>query len=74
MNPGHAIEVVLPPFSQARGDSPGDDPLGTKRKAKAPDEARASQARNETRSAPNEPATREPVQRLPNWIVPLLHK
>lgn len=74
VNPGKAIEVVLPAFSQARDDSPGDDPMGTKRKAKAPDEARANQARRETVSAPNEPATREPVQRLPNWIFPLLHK
>ena len=68
VNPGKAIEVVLPAFSQARDDSPGDDPMGTKRKAKASDEARAYQARHETASAPNEPATREPVQRLPNWI------
>jgi hypothetical protein len=74
VNPGKAIEVVLPAFSQARDDSPGDDPMGTKRKAKASDEARAYQARHETASAPNEPATREPVQRLPNWIFPLLHK
>jgi hypothetical protein len=74
VNPGKAIELVLPAFSQARDDSPGDDPMGTKRKAKASDEARAYQARHETASAPNEPATREPVQRLPNWIFPLLHK
>jgi uncharacterized membrane protein YgcG len=74
VNPGKAIEVVLPAFSQARDDSPGDDPMGTKRKAKASDEARAYQARHETASAPNEPATREPVQRLPNWIIQLLHK
>ena len=74
VNPGKAIEVVLPAFSQARDDSPGDDPMGTKRKAKGPDEARAYQARHRTGSAPNEPATREPVQRLPNWIFPLLHK
>jgi len=25
-------------------------------------------------AAPNEPATREPVQRLPNWVFHLLHK
>ena len=74
VNPGKTIEVVLPAFSQARDDSPGDDPMGTKRKAKAPDEARASQARQGTAPVPNEPATREPVQRLPNWIFPLLHK
>jgi hypothetical protein len=74
VNPGKAIEVVLPAFSQARDDSPGDDPMGTKRKAKASDEARAYEVRHQTASAPNEPATREPVQRLPNWIVPLLHK
>ena len=74
VNPGKAIEVVLPPFSQARDDSPGDDPMGTKRKAKATEEARGYQARHGTASTPNEPATREPVQRLPNWIFPLLHK
>ena len=73
-NPGKPIEVVLPAFSQARDDSPGDDPTGTKRKAKASDEARANPARHEIASAPNEPATREPVQRLPNWIIQLLKK
>ena len=72
VNPGKAIEVVLPAFSQSRDDSPGDDPTGTKRKAEAPDQARASQPRHGTAAAPNEPATREPVQRLPNWIVQLL--
>jgi hypothetical protein len=74
VNPGKAIEVVLPAFSEARDDSPGDDPSGTKRKAKAPDQARATQARHETAAAPNDPATREPVQRLPNWIVQLLRR
>jgi hypothetical protein len=74
VNPGKAIEVVLPAFSQARDDGPGDDPMGTKRKAKADDEARASQARRDTAVALNEPATREPVQRLPNWIYQLLHR
>jgi len=74
MNPGKAIEVVLPAFSQARDDSPGDDPMGTKRKAKTPDQALAGQARHDKTAAPNEPATREPVQRLPNWIIQLLHK
>jgi hypothetical protein len=74
LNPGKTIEVVLPAFSHARDDSPGDEPMGTKRKASAPDEARASQARQSTSPAPKEPATREPVQRLPNWIVPLLRK
>jgi hypothetical protein len=74
VNPGKAIEVVLPAFSQARDDSPGDDPMGTKRKAKAADVARAHQARHETAAATNEPATREPVQRWPNWIFQLLHK
>ena len=74
VNPGNAVEVVLPAFSEAPGDSPGDDPLGTKRKAKAPDEARASQQRHETAAAPKEPATREPVQRWPNWVFKLLHK
>jgi hypothetical protein len=74
VNPGKTIEIGLPAFSQAHDDSPGDDPIGTKRKATAPDEARASQGRHETAPAPGEPATREPVQRLPNWIVPLLRK
>lgn len=74
VNPGKTIEVVLPAFSQAHADAPGDDPTGAKRKAKAPDEARASQARHENASAPNEPATREPVQRWPNWVFQLLHK
>src|SRR5262245_9155114 len=74
VNPGKAIEVVLPAFSQARDDSPGDDPLGTKRKAKAADQAQAGQMRHETRTAANEPATREPVQRWPNWVFQLLHK
>ena len=73
-NPGKTIELVLPAFSQARGDSAGDDPMGTKRKAKASDEARGNPARQETPSGPNEPATREPVQRLPNWILHLLKK
>ena len=35
MNPGKALEVVLPAFAQARGDSPDDDSTGAKRKAKA---------------------------------------
>jgi hypothetical protein len=74
VNPGKAIEVVLPAFSQARGDGPGDDPMGTKRKAEAPDQANSYQARRVTATAPNEPVTREPVQRLPNWIIQLLHK
>jgi len=74
VNPGKAIEIVLPAFSQARDDSPGDDPMGTKRKAKAPDEARGYQARRETTAGANEAATREPVQRWPNWIFQLLHK
>ena len=74
MNPGKAIEVELPPFSQARNDSPGDDPLGTKRQAMAPDQARADRSRHDIMAAPKESATREPVQRLPNWIVQLLRK
>jgi uncharacterized membrane protein YgcG len=74
VNPGKAIEVVLPAFSQARGDSPDDDPTGTKRKARAPDQARVYQTRHTAGAAPNEPVTREPVQRLPNWIIQLLHK
>jgi hypothetical protein len=74
VNPGKAIEVVLPAFAQARGDSPDDDSTGTKRKAKATDQVRAYQARHKAGAAPNEPATREPVQRWPNWIFELLHK
>ena len=74
MDPGKTIEVVLPAFSQARDDSPGDDPMGTKRKATATDQAYAYQARRDTAAAPNEPATRQPVQRLPNWVFHLLHK
>jgi len=74
MNPGKAIEVVLPAFSEARDDSPGDDPLGTKRKATAPDQARTDPSQHGTMAAPKEPTTREPVQRLPNWIVQLLRK
>ena len=74
MNPGKAIEVVLPAFAEARRDSPDDDSTGTKRKAKATDQARAYQGRHAAGAAPNEPATREPVQRLPNWVFELLHK
>jgi len=74
VNPGKAIEVVLPAFAQARGDSADDDSTGTKRKAKATDQARADQTRHKAGAAANEPATREPVQRLPNWIVQVLKK
>jgi len=74
VNPGKAIEVVLPAFSEARDDSPGDDPMGEKRKAKAPDQAHADQPRRDMRAAPNEPASREPVQRWPNWVFKVLHK
>ena len=74
VSPGKAIEVVLPAFSQTRTDGPGDDPMGTKRKAKADDQANALRARRDTAAGPNEPATREPVQRLPNWIIQLLNK
>jgi hypothetical protein len=74
VNPGKAIELVLPAFSQARDDAPGDDPMGTKRKATATEQASGTQARRHTAAPPNEPATREPVQRLPNWIFQLLNK
>ena len=74
VNPGKAIEVVLPPFSEARGDTPGDEPAGTKRKAEAPDQARGPQLRQERSTTANEPATREPVQRWPNWVFKLLHR
>ena len=74
VNPGKTIEVVLPAFSQARDDSPGDDPMGTKRKATAPDQAHAYQVRHDTAAAPNEPASRQPMQRWPNWVFQLLHK
>ena len=73
VNPGKTVEVVLPAFSEARGDTPGDDPAGTKRKAEAPDQARGLQVRQERATAANEPATREPVQRWPNWVFKLLH-
>jgi hypothetical protein len=74
VNPGKAIEVVLPAFSQARDDAPGDDPMGTRRKAQPTDHAQAYEARRDSAAAPNEPATRQPVQRLPNWIHQLLNK
>ena len=74
VNPGKTIEVVLPKFSDARDDAPGDDPMGTKRKAQAQDQARASETRHGPAAGPNDPATREPVQRLPNWVFHLLHK
>jgi hypothetical protein len=73
-NPGKAIEVVLPAFAPARGDSAGDDSMGTKRKATATDQALAYQARHKSGTGPNEPATREPVQRWPNWVFQVLHK
>jgi hypothetical protein len=74
VNPGKAIEVVLPPFSQARDDSADDDQTGVKRKAPAPDQARAYRPRHDTAASPEEAATREPVQRWPNWVFKLLHK
>ena len=74
VNPGETIEVVLPAFSDARDDSADEDPTGVKRKADAPGQVRAFQPRQGTPAAPDEPATREPVQRLPNWIFRLLHK
>ena len=74
VNPGKPIEIVLPAFAQAHDDSPGDDPMGAKRKARAPDQAQASQARNAATPGLNEPANREPVQRWPNWVFHLLHK
>ena len=72
VNPGKAIEVVLPPLSDARSETPGDEPGGTKRKAEATDQARASQVRQVKATPANEPATREPVQRWPNWVFKLL--
>ena len=74
VNPGKAIEVVLPAFSEARDETPGDEPAGTKRKAEAPDQARAPRVSQERATAANEAATREPVQRWPNWVFKLLHK
>ena len=73
VNPGKAIEIVLPPFAEARGDTPGDEPAGTKRKAEATEQARAPHTSPERSNAANEPATREPVQRWPNWVFKLLH-
>jgi hypothetical protein len=74
VNPGKTIEVVMPAFAEARGDSLGDDSAGTKRKAKATDHARADPTRQKSGAAPNEPATREPVQRWPNWIFELVKR
>ena len=73
VNPGKAIEVVLPTLSEAGDETPGDEPAGTKRKAAATDPARASGLRQERPTAATEPATREPVQRWPNWVFKLLH-
>jgi hypothetical protein len=73
VNPGKAIEVVLPPFAQARSDSPDDEPAD-KRKADAPDDAPLYQPQRGAPPAAKEAATREPVQRLPNWIIQLLRK
>jgi hypothetical protein len=73
VNPGKAIEVVLPPFAQARADSPDDEPAD-KRKADAPDSAQAYQPQRGVPAPAKEAATREPVQRLPNWIIQLLRK
>lgn len=73
VNPGKAIEIVLPPFSEARDDTPGDEPAGTKRKAETTEHARASQPGQARSTTANEPATREPVQRWPNWVFKLLH-
>ena len=73
-NPGKTIEVVLPPLSEARGETPGDEPGGIKRKAEAPDQARVPQTSEAKATAANEPATREPVQRWPNWVFKLLHR
>lgn len=74
VNPGRTIEVVLPAFSDARDDSADEDPTGLKRKADAPGQVRTFQPRHGMPAAPTEPATREPVQRLPNWVFRLLHK
>ena len=74
VNPGNAIEVVLPAFAPAPGDSADGESAGTKRKATATDQPLAYQARHKTGAGPNEPATREPVQRWPNWIFELLHR
>jgi hypothetical protein len=72
VNPGKAIEVTLPPLSDARDDEPGDEPAGTKRKAEAPDAARTPQMRQDRTPPAGESATREPVQRWPNWVFKLL--
>ena len=42
--------------------------------AQAADQARAPRLRQERATPANEPATREPVQRWPNWVFKLLHK
>jgi hypothetical protein len=74
VNPGKAIEVVLPAFSDAGSDTPGDEPSGTKRKADSPGQARAPRVRQERPTAASESASREPAQRWPNWVFKLLHR
>ena len=74
VNPGKAIEVVLPAFSEAGSDTPGDEPAGTKRTADSPGQTRTPRVRQQTATAATEPASREPVQRWPNWVFKLLHR
>jgi hypothetical protein len=74
VNPGKTVELVLPAFGPARDDEPGDDPTGAKRKAAATEQAQGSRARGNAAVPAKESATREPVQRLPNWIFELIRK
>jgi hypothetical protein len=73
-NPGKVIEVVLPPFAQAKGESTGDDATGQKREGTPPTGKPAYQPMRDATTPSNEPTSREPVQRWPNWVFRLLHK
>jgi hypothetical protein len=68
------IEVVLPPFAEAKDGSTREDPNGQKRKGTAPAETLAYRPLTDRTPPPNEPTTREPVQRWPNWVFRVLHK
>lgn len=73
-NPGKVIEVVLPPLTQSKEGSAGDDPTGQKRTGSAPTDTLAYRPVRDGSSPPDDHATREPVQRWPNWVYRLLHK
>jgi hypothetical protein len=73
-NPGKVIEVVLPPLTQSKDGSAGDDPTGQKRNGTAPTDTLAYRPVRDGSPLSGDPATREPVQRWPNWVYRLLHK